>query len=261
MKSRFPLLLKTFLYSTLLTPCILGLSLVISPIAQAQSRSGYNPPPSSGTDTNSDNRGGGGTRGECDGSEAISLTTLAPQGHIGQTASTHPTFAWFVSASELPPMEFLLFEQRPGKMPERIGRIELQASPGIGSLSLPKDKPGLSVGKRYLWRVAIICEPNRPSTTVIADAEVDVVEMPPTLTKSLSNTTSGLERARLYARSGLWYDSFAEVLGSGDSTFREFRLALLEDLATLEESGDSERERLYGTRLRELVEILTTSQP
>jgi len=76
MKSRFPLLLKTFLYSTLLTSCILGLSLVISPIAQAQSRSGYNPPPSSGTDTNSDNRGGGGTRGECDGSEAISLTTL-----------------------------------------------------------------------------------------------------------------------------------------------------------------------------------------
>jgi hypothetical protein len=51
-------------------------------------------------------------------------------------------------------------------------------------------------------------------------------------------------------------------LGSaGDSRFREFRLALLEDLATLEESGDSQRERLYGTQLRELVEILTRSQP
>jgi hypothetical protein len=158
-------------------------------------------------------------------------------------------------------MEFLLFEQRPGKMPERIGRIELQASPGIGSLSLPKDKPGLSVGKRYLWMVAIICEPNRPATALIAEAEIDVVEMPPTLTKSLSNTTSGIEKARLYARSGLWYDSIAEVLGSGDSTFREFRLALLKELATLEESGGSQRERLYGTRLRELVEILTTSQP
>jgi hypothetical protein len=158
-------------------------------------------------------------------------------------------------------MEFLLFEHKLGNSPKPIERIELQASPGNGSLSLPKDKPGLSVGKRYLWRVAIICEPNRPATALIADAEVDVVEMPSTLTKSLSNTTSSLERARLYARSGLWYDSIAEVLGSGDSTFREFRLALLKELATLEESGGSQRERLYGTRLRELVEILTRSQP
>jgi hypothetical protein len=156
-------------------------------------------------------------------------------------------------------MEFLLFEQRPGNEPKPIQRIELQASPGIGSLSLPKDKPGLSVGKKYLWKVAIICDPNRPSTDLIADAEIDVVEMPPALTKSLSNTTSGLERARLYARSGLWYDSIAEVLASGDSTFREFRIALLKELATLEESGDSERERLYGRQLRQVVELLTRS--
>jgi len=51
-------------------------------------------------------------------------------------------------------------------------------------LSCCRRKPGLAVGQKYLWQVAILCDPNYPSD-LVAKAEIEVVEMSPALKTAL----------------------------------------------------------------------------
>lgn len=218
----------------LVTSCVLSLSLAVTPVALA----GYTPPPNQpppkGNTTSS------GPRGGCESSQGASLTVLAPIKHVGQTASTHPTFAWFVPDTKPFPMEFSLFELAEDNSFKLVEKLKLQSSPGIMQQSLPKDKSGLAVGQRYLWQVTVFCDPNHPSTALVARAEIEVVEMPSALKSALSSTTERSQIVELYANAGLWYDALREALGSAPSPTPEVVAAtLLEDLAKLEELQQS----------------------
>ncbi len=222
----------------LLASCVLSLSLAVTPVALA----GYTPPPDqqppSGNTTSS------GPRGGCESSDEPSLTVLAPMKHVGQTASPHPTFAWFVPDTKPFPLEFRLFELAEGSNPKLIEKLELQSSPGIMKLSLPESQPGLAVGKRYLWQVTVICNPNYPSTDLVARAEIEVVEMPPTLKSALSGTTERSKLVELYAEAGFWYEALGEALEStAEPRLGAVASTLLEDLVKLEEPQQSEKLR------------------
>jgi hypothetical protein len=214
--------------------CVLSLSLAQTSVALA----GYTPPPEqsppSGNTTSS------GARGGCENNQERSLTVLAPIKHIGQTASVHPTFAWFIPDTKPFPIKFKLFELASDRNLKLVETIELVSSPGVMKLSLPKDKPGLVVGQRYLWQVTVLCNPNYPSSDLVARAEIQVVEMPPTLNRRLSSTTEQSERVELYAGAGLWYDAFREALGSApNSSVGEVASRLLQNLANFEEAQQS----------------------
>jgi len=220
--------------SSLVTSCVLSLSLARVPVALAE----YNPPPdqppAQGNTTSSGSRGG------CESSQGLPLTVLAPIKHIGQTASAHPTFAWFVPDAKPFPMEFSIFELTKDSSPKLVQKLELKSSSGVMKLSLPQDKPGLIVGQRYLWQVAISCDPDHPSTDVVARAEIQVVEMPSALKSALSTTTEGSKRMEFYAHAGLWYDALREALVSApDSQLGVVASTLLEDLAKVEEPQQS----------------------
>lgn len=241
-------LLNKCIDNRLVTSCVLGLSLAVTPAALAE----YNPPsdqrPPSGYTTSS------GSRGRCEVSGGPPLTVLAPQKHVGQTASTHPTFAWFVPDSRPFVMEFALFQSVPGRKPKPVQKIKLQSSPGIMKVSLPNSKPGLAVGQRYLWQVALLCDPNYPSRDLVVKSEIEVVGMPPALKMALSATRDRLEMAELYARAGLWYDALGEAIGhAGDSRLEEFSSTLLEDLAKLEEPEATQVGNRQSTNLRQIV--------
>lgn len=263
--SRFSISIITYILRTLnngrlVTSFPLSLLLAVMPLAIAIA--GYEPPPgqtppSGGTTTS-------GTRGGCGNSGEISLTALAPQNHVGQTISTHPTFAWFVPDAQPYAMEFRLYEYNSSgnsQAPSRTGRkliqkIQLQSSSGIMSLSLPQES-ALSVGKRYRWQVIMICDPNHPSRALVTGAEIDVVEVPPTLETELSATTNPLEKATLYAEAGVWYDAIAETLNhQTEPRARELKLALLEDLIRLEAAETPENTSQPSMRLRQIVELV-----
>lgn len=237
-------LLKKCIDSRLVTSCVTTLLVAVTQVALA----GYAPPPDqrppSGQTTSS------GTRGGCSASEGLPLTVLAPQQHVGQTASFHPTFAWFVPISM--PMEFTLHKYGSDGKLKVVQRISLQSSPGIMKLSLPEDEPGLVRGKRYFWQVAILCDRNHPSKDLVANAEIEVVEMP-ALKRQLSTPMNPLEIANLYARAGLWYDALREALGSvKDSRLSNAASTLLEDLAKLEEPEGTQVKSTYSN-LREIA--------
>jgi hypothetical protein len=228
----------------IVTSYVLGLSLGVTSVALAE----YIPPPdqlppkSKTTST--------GPRGKCEENGEITLTVLAPAKTVGQTVSLYPTFAWFVSASNPLPLEFRLFAY--GQDSKLIQKISLQSSPGIMKISLPEDKPGLSVGQRYLWQVAVLCNPNHPSADPIVRAEFQVVEMSPALKSALSATKNPVEMTNLYARAGLWYDALGEALRSAESSkLGQVASTLLEDLAKLEEPPQSDSLRQIASRERQ----------
>jgi hypothetical protein len=248
---RFSWLPSRYLKYTALISGTLGLFLLAAPHASAD----YIPP--SEPSSPQESTGSTGRRGGCSGEAETELTALAPQSYVGQTISTYPTFAWFIPDAQPFQVEFHLYEYSSGNR-QLIQKIDLQSSPGIMTWSLPPEQPGLSIGQRYIWQVVVHCNPNRPSSALVAEAEIEVVETSSDLEIELDAAPDGFARARLYGEAGLWYDAFSEVLAAGQSTAaRDAKLGLLNNLVNsevvIETSIQEQQERL--------TEIIELEQP
>ena len=175
----------------------------------------------------------GGTRtGACSASKETSLTVLAPISHVGKTVSKQPTFAWFVPDAKSYPMEFTLYEYNSNGKPEEIKSFKLSSKPGIMKYSIPKNQLNFSVGKRYRWQIALLCDPNNPSKDLSAEAELEIAQIPNNLASQIAQTTNSIQKARIYAEEGFWYDALAETLISSQN--QQFKLTLLGELSDLE---------------------------
>lgn len=173
-----------------------------------------------------------GVRGACTNGLTFGITALAPHSHVGQTASTHPTFAWYVQDTQPYEMRFQLYRLAGMQQPrQQVYEMQMQTQPGIMQLTLPKDQAGLTIGERYEWQVVMICDPNRPSQSAVAKAELEVATLPAALKSAIAAANRDI--SQLYAEAGFWYDALAASLQSG-STTRQTTLALLQDLAELE---------------------------
>jgi hypothetical protein len=130
-------------------------------------------------------------------------------------------------------------------------KTRLKTTPGIMKLSLPKNQPGLVVGERYLWQVAMLCDPNHPSSDLVAKAEIERVEMLPSLAQKLSQNRDRAAKIDSYAQAGLWYDALGEALRK---TSRNLEIAnLLEDLAHIESPTTASAIDRQGTHLRRIA--------
>ena len=165
------------------------------------------------------------------------LTVLASRNYVGRTISRHPTFAWFVprdSASK--PMQFTIYEWVPGGKPKEVRKMSLQSTPGIMKLSpFSENKPGLQLGKQYLWQVVIHCDPDNPSGDLVSEASIEVVGMPAAVQSELNRAVNSVEKANIYAKAGLWYNALGEALKLAEpSKLGEVGSTLLNDLAKWE---------------------------
>ncbi|MEH1851041.1 MAG: DUF928 domain-containing protein [Nostoc sp.] len=150
----------------------------------------------------------GGSRG-CSNNGDIPLTQLAPQTFIGKTASTRPMLAWYMSSSQN--VRFRLAEFDSSNNPKQIGKVkEIPTIVGINKLELPQDYPELTVGKTYLWQIAIDCE----NGIIVRRAEFTVTN-PQSLAKK--QFTSIPESVNYYAENDLWYEALAEALKGIDN--------------------------------------------
>jgi hypothetical protein len=183
-----------------------------------------------------------GTRGGCDEKSTTTLTAFAPQTHTGQTVSQFPTFSWFVPNSQPLPLEFRLYKNDSQGRSQLIKKVKMVSKPGIMEHSLPRDRPSLAINQTYRWQVVIFCNPNRPSTALVTEAIVKVVEISPNLKQRLATTNNTLEKAELFARSNFWYDALAEGFkDSSEQLSKNQKLRLLEILASSETSPQKEQ--------------------
>lgn len=209
----------------LFSSCILTLTIANTVIAA------YTPPPNPSRPKGP--VASGGTRtGACSTSKETSLTVLAPISHVGKTVSKQPTFAWFVPDTKSYPMEFTLYEYKSNGKSEEVKSFQFPSQQGIMKFSLPKNQLNLSVGKKYRWQIALLCDPNNPSKDLSAEAELEVVPIPNNLASQIAPTTNSIQKARIYAEEGFWYDGLAETLKSSQN--QQFKLTLLEQLSDLE---------------------------
>ena len=220
------------LRSSIAVNITLSLLLLMPTVALAGGNNSDDPPPKT-TGTS------GGSRG-CETQTETSLNTipalilLAPTQRYGQTIATRPTFAWFVRDSGSWQMEFRLYEYDPtlkqSKLVKEIKDNNFKSSPGIMMLSL--SRPELSIDKRYLWQVELVCDANRPSGNPFATGAMKVVPVPPDLNTKLSQTNDPFSKATLYAQADLWYNALGIVLAAKDEPrLRELKSSLLEQVA------------------------------
>jgi hypothetical protein len=186
--------------------------------------------------------------------EQIPLTILAPTTYIGQTISQFPTFVWFVpnlvnnnicgKENVNPEIEFQLYEYESKSQPKAIGdSILLPAQSGIMSLSWPENQQELVVGQNYFWQVTLLCQYqdrlNNEEGIYTTAVDLKVVETPADVEANLASSASAVQRADIYADSGLWYDAMAQALSlTNFSKLSELGASYLQDLANSENLGE-----------------------
>ena len=196
------------------------------------------------------------TRGGCLDNSNTDLTAIAPYSHVGQTVATHPTFIWFVPDSESFPLEFHLDEYVGDGQVKTIYRQTLSSKPGIMSLSLPNDLPGLTVGQKYLWKVVMRCT---RYNSVVVMAEMEIVAPTPEFKTTFNNTSGTSMLVDFYATNGLWYDALA-MASKTDFRQMELQNQLIQELAAIETSSDSKPVQQQGQKLIEISDFLKASQ-
>ncbi len=147
------------------------------------------------------NRKAGGSRG-CRLPLNETVTLLVPQNHTATTISARPTFFWHLSQKLSLPLRFTLLE--PGKKP--ILTQELKPESGIVALKLSQNSKPLEVGKTYRWTVTVICNKNKPSRNLFAQAWIERVSVAKFNNPS-ENIPNRLSCSREYAQMGVWYDA------------------------------------------------------
>ena len=249
------------IYSAGIASLILNVSLSFATVALAQ----YTPPkkPSAprltGTNTTRyippkkpsapRETGTNATRGgSCEANSSARLTPLVPFSHVGETISGHPTFTWFVPDRTPHPLQFRLFSST-GKP---LYRTEMQSQPGIMSVALPSNLPGLSIGQSYRWQVVLVCDRNVPSRNVVVAAEIQVVQPAASLQSQLAAAQTPQQRIDLYAQAGLWYDAIAEARKASETS--QNQAAVLELLDALA-SSEAEPLKEWSDRLRQIRAI------
>lgn len=228
-------------FSNLFTRVGLGSSALAAPRYTPRTNNGKAPKRTVGT----------GSRGcvEVGSTPTGTLSLLAPKEQIGYTVASHPTFFWHLSNAVAVPVVFSLVETG---NPVAIFEQEIsQPKAGIMKIELPKDKPGLEPGKTYRWNVALVCNPQRRSADVIAQANIQREPVSAAVEKQLATISTKIEKAEIYAAQGFWYDAMS-LLSVSDSdplqpTIWQDRLSLLEQVG-LSNVVEQEQQRLQSNR-------------
>jgi Domain of Unknown Function (DUF928) len=242
-------------YIGFVTACLLFVGLLVTTPARA----GYTPPPQQ--EPPSDYSKSTGVRG-CATKEDIALTLLAPQAYVGQTVSTNPTFAWFVSSAA--EIDFRIFQFTPEGKPKQVFEpLKIETSSGITKLTVPEENFKLSIAQKYLWQVAIRCT---NGDFIIQRAEFQVQEIPSKLKNTLASEVDGVKKVNLYAEHGFWYDALEEAFKlSEPGKLGKVGSTLVEALAKFENpqastSLNTQELEIVQKRVQSLQQIATSER-
>jgi len=174
--------------------------------AVASSRVTYTPP----NRKTPGGRIGGSTRGAVD--HALTVEVLAPDDHVGWSATAQPTLYIYLSQAVTQPLEVTIDTDELGKRHEPLLEVTLdQDRPaGILPINLRDYRVRLAPDVIYRWSVAIVTNPNQRSSDLIASGLIQHVPPPPDFAKAVTNLGADA-LMRSYAERGYWYDAIKTV--------------------------------------------------
>jgi hypothetical protein len=137
-----------------------------------------------------------------------SLTLLKPANYQGLTVAEHPTFFVYVPQTSAKKALFVLKDESEDYYYQKT--LPIPSKAGVVDFKLPADAPALKLGKNYQWSVVLICgEAIRPDSPAVV-GQIRRIELNSTLSSQLKNLSS-LDRAALYGKNGIWYDTIATL--------------------------------------------------
>lgn len=151
-------------------------------------------------------RDGAGTRGPCILSNK-QLMPLIPSDAFGLSATSQPTFFWYVPATAASVAEFTLTDE--AKQEVYSTKLRLPGKPGVVSFKLPA-QAGLKAGKNYLWQFSLICDLENPSANPYVEGTVQPIQPPAELVHQIRQAQPQ-DRFAIYANSGIWYDALSDL--------------------------------------------------
>jgi hypothetical protein len=135
---------------------------------------------------------------------------IAPTAAEGLTVSSHPTFFVYLPSTSAKQAIFSLRDDQGHvvyQMPVSLETVDQQ----LLAISLPKAAPGLEVGTRYRWMVAVLCSGKLEPGSPIASSWVKRIALSELISQP-SAARFSLEQAALYGAQGVWYDMIAAVV-------------------------------------------------
>ena len=149
---------------------------------------------------------GGGSRSSCQNYQ--NLTALVPANNQvvwGKTTATHPEFLFYLPQGST--IEFVLQDEANNN----VSQINRQISPdnqGIVSISIPHTVAPLENNKIYKWTLILFCQDNQLGPFVYVQGSIEKVALE-TKTQTQLQTVDNTEKAVIYAREGIWYETIA----------------------------------------------------
>jgi hypothetical protein len=139
---------------------------------------------------------------------------MVPVNLIGLSASSYPTFSWFIPQHTYNTVEFKLLQ--PTGETLYTTTIQNPVQNQLNSLTLPKDAgiPPLQAGQEYQWSVRLVCaqqSSGEQQPPIVAHGWVTYERPATTLSSQLSQATPD-QRYELYAANGYWYDALQSLL-------------------------------------------------
>ena len=120
------------------------------------------------------------TGGQSAGSRGCGMTHQTPlqllSPHIDGTPleTNTPTFTWYQGEQNPSDVEFRIYEYKgASKTPELVLELlnpSIELADGVATFHWPTQQNPLKNQGRYIWQVELVCNPNRPSGNIFADA-------------------------------------------------------------------------------------------
>ena len=163
-----------------------------------------------------DRTAGGASRGLCSTTGVASLgggpkgaiAALIPATDGELTAAAYPTVLVKVPTSESVQAEFVLWDENSNPVYQTT--VTLNSTPGIFSFKVPSSVQPMAIGKQYKWNVAIVCDPANRQRDLVVGGSLQRASLSPILSSQLESA-DGLQKAKLYAQNGFWYDTVATL--------------------------------------------------
>jgi Domain of Unknown Function (DUF928) len=151
------------------------------------------------------------------GGQCFSPTGTAPTGAMALlpattqalTVSERPTFFVYVPPTTAKEASFSL--QDDGGELYFQTKVALPENGGAISISLPETASTLQVGKTYKWFFEIHCTARFDPDNPIIEGSVSRTSIDPALENQLSASPTALDRAQVYGKAGIWYDTISTL--------------------------------------------------
>lgn len=202
---------KRFVIKRLGTQSLLPLIGAMWGVGMAPVIASFDPPPDQGSPVGTAGGGSRPAQSTCfPKSRNLSvLTALSPTTYVGLTTRARPTVRVYLPPTTAQVAELSLFDAQGRGLYQTI--VPISRTDTFMQFSFPSAAPALSAQQPYYWTVALICNQNQRTDDWIIGGWIRQ-QQPDSLLQQRLATAYGIDKVKLYAEAGFWYDALETLV-------------------------------------------------